>query len=71
MISCDCCNVAYIFAADGIQQNNRVTTFFGDHAPEVVDRLFEWQLRQYVRQRCVEALLHAPFNVKLMIKQLP
>jgi len=48
--------LAYLVVADCVQEHDGVASFFDDHAPEVVDGLCEWQLRQYVRQRCVEAL---------------
>jgi len=55
----DYCNTQpYIVAADGIQHHNGVASLFDDQAPEVLDRVGEWQLRQYVTQRCVETLSH-------------
>lgn len=43
--------MAYIVAVGGIQHDNRIAAFFDDHAPELFDRVWEWQLRQHVRQR--------------------
>jgi len=54
--------MVYLVVADGIQQDDCVAAIFDDHAPEVFDRLCEWQLRQYVRQRCVKTLLQICAN---------
>jgi len=59
--------MVYLVAADGIQQDDCVTAIFDDHPPEVFDRLCEWQLRQYVRQRCVETLLQTCANLYIII----